>query len=438
MNKITESALLKLGITELNQMQKDSIEAHSKNNNIILLSPTGSGKTLAFLLPLLERLDPDVDYVQAMIIAPSRELALQIENVFRSLQSGFKICCCYGGHSMAVEKRSLEYPTAVVVGTPGRLLDHLDKETADYSKLSMLILDEFDKSLEFGFEREMNDIVYRLSSLTHKTLTSATFATDLPEFIQMKRPSVLDFLPEETKNAKLSIKKVLSPDKDKLDTLYNLLCQLDGEPTIVFCNYRESVERTGNYLLSRGVHNEFFHGGMEQIDRERTLSKFRNGSTNIFISTDLAARGLDIPEIKHIIHYHIPSTEDAFIHRNGRTARMHASGTSYYIVYDGEELPVYLEDYKQVEKLKLSGDEPIAPKWQTIYIGKGKKNKVNKIDIVGFLCKDIGLAKEEIGMIDVKDYHIYVAILREKAAKVFPRIKDAKIKGWNAKKLLLE
>lgn len=432
MEKIITDALSNLRIERLNEMQEASLEAHAKEQDIVLLSPTGSGKTLAFLLPLLTALQPGNNRLQAMIIAPSRELALQIEGVFKSLGSGMKICCCYGGHPKAVEKRSLSQPTAVVVGTPGRLLDHIENGVIDVRAVTTVILDEFDKSLEFGFQGEMSAIVEHLTGVRRRVLTSATEAIRMPDFMRLSSPLTLDFLSEAPPLA-LTLKQVVSDKKDKSDTLYRLLCQLDGAPALIFCNYRESAEWVSRSLSEKGVQNEFFHGGLEQEERERALSRFRNGSANLFVSTDLAARGLDIPEIKYIIHYHLPPTEEAFIHRNGRTARMNASGTVYVIVSEDESLPEYMDKTTETEELKTVETPPPPPRWITLYIGKGKKDKISKGDIVGFLCQKGALQKEEIGSIEVKDYYAYAAILRPCASGVLQRVGDEKIKGMRTK-----
>lgn len=432
MEKIIDVALANLNIRELNEMQIASLEAQPENRDMILLSPTGSGKTLAFLLPLLTVLQADNERLQAMIIVPSRELALQIESVFKAMGSGFKVCCCYGGHPIAIEKRSLAHPTAVVIGTPGRLLDHIENRNVDVRAVKTVILDEFDKSLEFGFQGEMSAIIEYLTGLSRRVLTSATKALEVPDFVGMQSRFTLDFLTGASALS-LSIKKVVSQDKDKLDALYELLCHLEGAPALVFCNYRESAERVSYFLSDKGVDNEFFHGGMEQEDRERALSKFRNGSANLFISTDLAARGLDIPEIRYIIHYHVPPTEEAFIHRNGRTARMNASGVAYVIVSEEEKLPDYMDQVTEIEELEVTDKVPGAPEWVTLYIGKGKKDKLSKGDIVGFLCQKGGLQKEEVGVIEVKDYQSFAGISRPKSADVLHRVQDEKIKGMRTK-----
>lgn len=421
-----------LGISSLNEIQETSLKAHRENDHIILLSPTGSGKTLAFLLPLLENLDPDSTKAQAIILVPSRELALQIEQVFRSLKSGFKVVCCYGGHDINVESRSLSYIPTLIIGTPGRILDHITRGTIDTDSISTIILDEFDKALEFGFQEDMETIFSHLPHLQKQVLTSATSAVKIPEFTGLRTPLVLNFL-EGASPIKLTLKSVYIENHNKLATLYKLLCDLEEGPTLIFCNYREQAEEVSNYLWDKNVNNEYFHGGMKQEERERVLCKFRNGSTYIFISTDLASRGLDIPEIKYIIHYHLSEKTESFIHRNGRTARMNASGTAFLLLEKDAPLPDYLADVPKTYTPVGKYPAPAEPYWSTLYIGKGKKDKVNKMDVVGFLCQKGKLKKEDIGKIEVKDYHSFVAVKRGNLRKLISLIRKEKIKNMRAK-----
>ena len=422
-----------MNISSLNPMQEAVVNSGKKNDNLVLLSPTGSGKTLAFIFSFLERIDPDLNAVQAMILAPSRELALQIESVLKQMGSGFKVNCFYGGHSFKVEKSSLINPPQVLIGTPGRITDHIERETFDLSYIETLVIDEFDKALEFGFQKEMKFIVKNLSSLKYRFLSSATQSDEIPAFMSKNNYEELNFLDADQSNSKLSLKKVISEEKDKLSTLVDLLCDLNGESTLVFCNHREAVERTSNHLNKRGIISTYFHGGMEQQDRERTLIKFRNGSSKILVTSDLASRGLDIPEIKHIIHYHLPSSEDAFTHRNGRTARMKAEGSAYIILFREEDQPDYIDASIDTYYISKNLSFPEKPKWETIFIGKGKKDKVNKIDIVGFLSKQGELGREDLGLIEVKDFFSYAAISRDLVDATLKKIKDRKIKNKKAK-----
>ncbi len=430
-NELIASALKKLNISELNPMQKASLAQAQTPQDVVLLSPTGSGKTLAFLLPLLATLNPEEGAIQALILTPSRELALQIEGVFKSMNTPWRCCCCYGGHPIAQEKRTIQGSSpAVIIGTPGRVADHLYKGNFSPYTIQTLIIDEFDKSLEFGFHDEMAEIVEQLTALQRRMLISATDAKEIPEFIPTEQSVRLDFLvKEEELQSRLTLKRVISPSRDKINTLHRLLCSLGSSSSIVFCNHREAVDRVCNLMSDRGLYAEAFHGGMEQPDRERALYKFRNGSCNIFVATDLAARGLDIPEVEYIIHYHMPPQFDAFTHRNGRTARWQAEGTSYILLSEEEELPHYVDSDLEEHTLPTSSPLPPKPLWVTLYLSKGKRDKLSRADIAGFLYKKGGLVREDVGAIDVREKYSFVAVRRAKMKGLVSMIRGEKIKG---------
>ena len=424
-------ALAQLKIESLNPMQEASIDTWKEGKDLILLSPTGSGKTLAYLLPLLETLKPDVKGVQAIVLVPSRELALQTDQVFKSMNTPYKAMSCYGGRPAMEEHRTMKgLEPSIIIGTPGRMNDHLSKQNFDASTVKTLVIDEFDKCLEFGFQEEMATAIGQLPQLKRRFLLSATDSEEIPQFTGLNHTTRLNFLNEdEPLSERIHLYKVYSPIKDKLETLYKLLCNLGSQSTLVFCNHRESVERVGKYLQSQKFPCGIFHGGMEQEDRERSLYKFRNGSCHVLISTDLAARGLDIPDIDNIVHYHLPIQEDGYIHRNGRTARWEAEGNSYIILHAEETLPAYISEEPETFSLREQTPKPSQPEFVTLYIGKGKKDKINKIDIVGFLSKKGNLGKEEIGRIDVKDHYAFVAIARKKVKQTLNLIRNEKIKG---------
>lgn len=432
-----DTILGNLQIEALNPMQLAAIEANKQKDNVILLSATGSGKTLGFLLPILERIDHDSKVTQAMIIVPSRELALQIEDVFRSMRTGLKITCCYGGHLRETEENNLVQPPAIIVGTPGRLADHIRRGNITVNAINTLVLDEFDKTLELGFHEEVSFIIGTLTNVSRRMLTSATEAVEIPDFVGLKDAERLNLLTDDDSrtNDKLEIKKLNADGRDKIDTLFRLICMVGGKPAIVFCNHREAVERTSQLLHSKGIVNEYYHGAMEQQERDSAICKFRNGTANVLITTDLAARGLDIPHVRNIIHYHLPHTEDSFIHRNGRTARMDATGTAIIILGPDEHLPAYVDE--NIEEITLPEDTvlPDKPKWTTLFISGGKKDKINKIDIVGFLSHKGELKKEDIGLIDVKDFFSFAAIRKSKANVTLALIRDQRIKN---KKLRIE
>lgn len=427
--------LRNLKIEQLTPMQEAAHEAYRSEKDLVLLSPTGSGKTLAFLLPLVQSLKPGVAGVQAVVLVPSRELALQIETVFKAMNTPFKAMSCYGGRPAMEEHRTMRgMNPAVIIGTPGRMNDHLKKGNFEARTVTTLVIDEFDKCLEFGFHDEMSEVIGQLPSLKKRVLLSATDAEEIPEFAGVgstdnSRLYKLDFLAAGPVSERLNLQCVISPDKDKLETLYRLLCTLGDHSTLVFVNYRESVERVADYLKSKKFPCDAFHGGMEQADRERALYKFRNGSCPVLVSTDLAARGLDIPGIDNVVHYHLPVNEEAFTHRNGRTARWEARGSSFLILHSEERLPGYMPEDTPVFELPEPTPKPAKSRWTTLYIGKGKKDKLNKIDIVGFLYKKGGLAKEDVGQVDVKEHYAFVAIRRSKAKQLLTLIRGEKIKG---------
>ncbi len=428
-NHHSNNILLNLGIESLNEMQEAASEAILEESNVLLLSPTGSGKTLAFLLPIFEMLQPEILSVQCLIIVPSRELGLQIEQVWKKMGTDYKVNVCYGGHSIDTEIKNLSNPPAVLIGTPGRIADHIDRQTFRTDKIQTLILDEFDKSLQLGFHEPMSFIIGKLSKLNKRVLVSATSDIEIPKYTRVINPVVLDFIPAEEEKSNLSMKMVVSKEKDKIGSLFQLICSLKSESALIFCNHRDAAERISDSLTEKGIYSTYYHGGMDQDERERALIQFRNGSVSYLVTTDLAARGLDIPEMKHVIHYHLPSKEDEFTHRNGRTARMLASGTAYIIVNDAEKKMDYIDYGMETLQLPENPSLPKPPQFQTVYISGGKKNKLNKIDIVGFFSQKGKLEKGDLGLIEVKDFISFAAVKFNKVNDLLRNIRDEKMKG---------
>ena len=433
-NFSTETVLNNLRIEALNEIQQAALAAFPEHKDLVLLAPTGSGKTLAFMLPVLMQIDSTQKDTQALVIVPTRELALQIETVFKSMGTGLKVTTCYGGHKREIEENNLVQPPALIIGTPGRLADHIRRGNITTHSIRYLVLDEFDKSLEAGFVEEIEEIVAALPAVQKKVLTSATEAVEIPAFLQAENALRLDYLPkDEAPKESLTLQTLASPEKDKIDTLFNLLCHIVARPTIIFCNHRESVERVSNLLAEKGIINTFYHGAMEQREREVALAKFRNGSSNFLVTTDLASRGLDIAHIRYIIHYHLPATEEVFTHRNGRTARMDASGTAVLILNSEEKLPAFVNT--PITELTLTSplQVPEKPKWTTLFIAAGKKDKVNKVDIVGFFTNKGQLKKEDIGIIEVKDFFAFAAVRKHRVSHFLQLVKDEKLKGKKIK-----
>ena len=428
---MNRNILTKLGIT-LNAMQEETADAvlHT-GKDVVVISPTGSGKTYAYLLPLIQRLKASSDELQAVVLVPGRELALQSACVLKDMGSGLRAMALYGGRPAMEEHRALrEVKPQIVFATPGRLNDHLDKANIDAGTVKWLVIDEFDKCLELGFQEEMMHILSRLPGIERRILLSATESESIPDFVSMGRTVRLDY---RTDNSgvfeRIRLYTVASPEKDKLETLSRLLLSLGDKSSIVFLNYRDSVERTALFLKEKGFTVSWFHGGLEQHEREAALYRFSNGSAPILVSTDLASRGLDIPDVDNIIHYHLPETEENYVHRVGRTARWDKEGKTFFVLGPGEHLPEYAgkcqDEYQIPERLP----SPSQPRMGTIYIGKGKKDKISKMDIVGFLCKKGGLNASEIGKIDVKDRFSYVAVSRRKIKELLRLTKGEKIKG---------
>lgn len=420
-------ALTAVGITELNTMQKEVCRAAATtDNDLLLVSSVGSGKTLAYLLPLLGSLDASADTVQAVVIAPSRELAMQIQRVFASLKSECRSLCCYGGHDINSELRSLLTPPQLVIATPGRLTDHL-KRRLDLSGVRMAVVDEYDKSLEMGFEPQMREIFASLSSDCRRILTSATEAVPVPDYIDRGRFAIMRFGRDSQRG---TVKRLLLECDDRKDALLRVVCSLSGASAIVFCNYRQSAEQVARFLENKGVDAVLFHGAMEQPSRERSLVKFRGGSANVLVSTDLAARGIDVESLGCVIHFELPTTEEQFIHRNGRTARMSADGCVVVLTTKGERTEYALDGYETMTMPRTT--TPAKASFVTVYIGRGRKEKISKGDIVGFFCVKGGLTKEQIGYIEIKDHYAYVSIPAEKSG-IISSLCEEKLKGRKTK-----
>ncbi len=422
--KSQKNILDKLGIAQLNPMQEEAQLAIHSCSEVVVLSPTGTGKTLAFLLPIMAELDSALQEVQALVLAPSRELAIQIEQVARAMGTGCKINVVYGGRNFSKDKIELKHRPALLIGTPGRIADHLRRKTFPTRRIQTLILDEFDKSLEIGFEKEMGEILEHLPAIRKKILTSATFGVSIPAFVRVKDPAYVDFLEEG--GSKLQLKRIVSPDKDKLATLVKALQHIGKQSGIIFCNFKNAIQRISDYLTEHQISHGVFYGGMEQKDRERALIKFRNGTHQLLLATDLAARGIDVPELQFILHYHLPNRSEEFTHRNGRTARMHQGGTAYVLHWEKEVLP----DFIKIDEIEALTDAPALPpaNWATLFISGGRKDKISKGDIAGLFMKKGNLEKDQLGIIELKQDCVFVAVEASVADRLVEQFNNTRIK----------
>ena len=423
----------RLGI-EPNAMQKETTAAISRTNkDVVVLSPTGSGKTLAYLIPLVEKLRADVEELQAVVLVPGRELAIQSNEVMKSLGSRLKSMALYGGRATMDEHRLLrKLNPQIVFATPGRLNDHLDKQNLSAKSVEYLVIDEFDKCLEMGFRDEMIRLVGKLNAVKRRILLSATESEIIPRFVNMQHIERIDYRKENKQlDNRLSFFQINSPEKDKLPTLRNLLLTLGEQSSIVFLNYRDAVERTATFLCEQGFAVSMFHGGLEQSYREAALYKFSNGAANIMVSTNLGARGLDIPDVENIINYHIPENGEEYVHRIGRTARWNKTGNAFFILNHEEQMPEYVREEMQEYSFPVELPKPALARMVILYIGKGKKDNISKGDVLGFLCKKGGLNSSDVGRIDVKERYTYAAVNCSKLSQVLRLTKGEKIKGIN-------
>lgn len=420
-----------LGIKALNPMQEEMLYEVRKRDSLVLLSPTGSGKTLGYMLPVVEAMNPNT-WPTVLVLVPSRELAIQTQSVAVKLCKDTRPYACYGGRPAMDEHRVMRnLSPCMLIGTPGRVLDHMKKGNFDYTRIDILVIDEFDKSLELGFRQQMGDIIKMLPSVKKRILLSATDSPEIPAFVGVDKVHRMDYLSDTDTDYADRIRQFMlrSPEKDKLETLGRLLCSLGSSPSIVFLNYREAVDRVCQFLQKAGFSVSAFHGAMEQKDRERALFRFQSGCANILVSTDLAARGLDIADVENIIHYHLPMNNDAYIHRNGRTARWDRAGASYLILGPEENLD-RLDCLTDITEMDVPSTYNVpSSKWETLYIGRGKKDKINKVDIVGFLSKTGGLERDQLGMVTVFPHWSFAAVDRTCVRSLMARIEGQKIKG---------
>lgn len=424
LREIESRIAARLGIKSLLPMQRQMADIKLPAR-VLLCAPTGSGKTLAFAIAALRALDRPDGNVGTMVITPTRELTLQVYEILRTLAAPeFKTTALYGGHSFAAEAQSLEGKPEIIVGTPGRLLDHVKRGRLSLYNVRTLVIDEYDKALELGFHDDMKALVGRAVNLRNLVLTSATKG-DIPEFVgEVKQ--MLDYSSNAEAQPDIEVFEVRSATPDKLDTLTELLHSLGGLKTIVFLNHRDAAERVYNHLQKEHFPAGLYHGGLEQAIRERSLILFNNGTTPILVATDLAARGLDIDEVGAVIHYHLPIERAAWTHRNGRTARMGAQGAAYAIISENDKLPEFARN------LAAAKVEPSDATWQpmaTLYLNAGKKEKISRGDIVGYLCQKGGLTSAEIGKIDIRDHCAYVAVPADKARATAVALSPHKLKN---------
>lgn len=422
--------LQNFGYEELTPMQERYLK--ETEDFTVLLSDTGSGKTLAFLLKFIAFQEANAWKSKVLIVSPTRELAIQLSEVFRKLQMPITSALCYGGHNFKHERLQLFECPQAVIGTPGRLLDHFERGTEGLAAYDALIVDEYDKTLEMGFHVELDALLRYAGKLKHIQLVSATPIEKIPDFLKDTTFKVSDF--RSQKPLALTYKSIRAEENDKLKALAHLLSGMTFGPKIIFCTHRDAADRISSHLNEYGKENVLFHGGLDQAERERAVTKFKLGVVDCMIATDLASRGLDIPDIESVIHYQYPHTLEDFIHRNGRTARMLKSGQVYLLHADKEPLPDYLNDLAvQAEKVPERISDYAEGQLVLLYLNVGRRQKIRKFDVVGCLTQDIKIPFEHVTAIVVNDEYSYVALHKSSFIKHEKELARLRIKKMTAK-----
>lgn len=425
--EITERLRARFDITELRPMQAELLHTHA--TAVVLIAPTGSGKTVAFGAYLLRRISASGNGVKALVTVPSRELARQVAEVLRAMAPGIKVTAVYGGHRMDDETPTLTPAPDVLVATPGRLLDHVERGHISLSSLSTWVVDEYDKLLELGFEGEMRHIARLARARRNIVLTSATEPDTLPAWLGSDKPLTLRHDAEEPAG-RIEVVEVTSATRDKVDTLAALLRSVRPRKAIVFVNHRDAAERLAALLRERGVDCALYHGGLDQPERQRALELLANGSAPVLVATDLASRGLDIEGVDAVVHYHMPTSPEAWTHRSGRTARAGAPGTVYIITSEADSTEHCAPATRAyAPPLEPEATRPLKADMATLHINAGRKEKISRGDVAGFLMTRGGLAPSEVGRIAVADHETLVAVPRAKAAQTIAAAAPYKLKN---------
>ena len=466
--KLSEPISRALDILEYNkptEVQDKVIPLIFENKDIIVKSYTGSGKTAAFAIPICERLNWEENKPQALVITPTRELALQVKEDFFNIgrYKRLKIASIFGKSPFNIQKNELKQKTHVVVGTPGRLIDHIEKETIDLSMIKYLIIDEADEMLRMGFVEQIEQIIEKLPKERMSVLLSATLPEDIERIClkYLQNPILVNIEEEDTALNRISQKVIIVDELEKFETLRLVMIKENPNSSIIFCNTQREVEELFKQLNDDKIFCGKIHGGMLQKERISVMNKFKRGYFRHLVATDVAARGIDVEKIELIINYDIPNTEENYVHRIGRTGRIGTSGKAITIAYYNElfmidnieeyiEMKIPREEADKAENIKsfeeifytknrvrpdLKEDrgEKLNKEITRIHINAGKKTKMRAVDIVGTICSIEGIKAEDIGVIEIRDISTFVEILNNKGDKVLKVLQDKTIKGRKRK-----
>ena len=433
-------------------IQEAAIPILLEGNDVAGQAETGSGKTAAYGLPILNSINTSLQEIQALVIVPTRELAVQVQKelkLYGQQLQNLKISAFYGGHKFSEERASLAFPPQVLVGTPGRLLDHLTRETVSFKHVKQLVLDEADKLLEMGFQEELDQLLKELPKERQSILFSATMPDKVKGLIvrSLNKPKMLQVSKAANPNQIQFLGLKVKPE-EKETILTNLLHSFEHAGTVIFANTREAVDSLVEFLQAKKIGAKPLHGGMEQPARDKTMLLFRNGTIPVLVATDVAARGLDISALTIIIHFEIPHDEEAFLHRSGRTGRAGKSGVVYTFATEKEEAKlrewpqVKIDEWLPVSKFQrtaaVSKPKTQTAAFTTIHISAGKKDKISPRDIVGALIAEAGLKMEQIGKIEVLERFSYVAVPEKMVNTVVEKLGQGRIKGKKFKVSLVK
>lgn len=429
--------LTSLGYKTPTPIQEQTIPLLIENKDIIAQAKTGSGKTLAFLLPLILKLDAEEHFPQALIIAPTRELCEQIAgeaNKLARYKKDVKVITLYGGTSLRTQVASLEKGADILIGTPGRLLDHFSRETIHLGQIKTLILDEADRMLDMGFADDILKLVSNLQKQRQSILFSATYPENIDKLTKviLRNPVEVKIV---SKEKEVAIEEFVYEVEDKDKALLTTLKHFQPNLALIFCNTKVKTAEVSEMLNGQGFDVSTLNGDLEQYERQEMLLQFANGSLPVLVATDLAARGLDIDGIDLVVNYDTPMKTEDYTHRIGRTGRADKSGLAVTLC-DEYGLRKLSEIKPKLQTEKISTLNPnknfyMQGEVATLCIDGGKKKKVRAGDILGTLCKDIGIDNKDIGKINVYQRNSYVAIKKTVIKKAFNGLKSGKIKGKN-------
>lgn len=431
-----------IGFTSMTQIQAESLPAILDGKDVIAQAKTGSGKTAAFGLGLLSRLDVKRFRIQTLVLCPTRELADQVAIEIRTLARGIhniKVLTLCGGVSMGPQIGSLEHGAHIIVGTPGRILDHLEKGRLSLAEVNTLVLDEADRMLEMGFQPALDAIMQDVPANRQTLLFSATFPTQIEKISKaiMTTPVMVKV---ETKHQSDHIAQhffACETNKERMDALLRVLLNSQPESAVVFCNTKRETKDVADRLEEAGFAVVALHGDLEQRERDQMLLKFANKSVNIMVATDVAARGLDIDSVDAVVNFHLAFDTEVHIHRIGRTGRAGKKGVAYsfFDQEDGYKIAL-LEDYlgysiksENLPDASVLKAMPPEPLMVTLHIDGGKKNKIRPGDILGALTAGNDILGADVGKIKVTDHRSYVAVKKQVAKKALKKLSSDKIKG---------